>query len=65
MYVFSGQNGDKKCVKSFIFAFNFCISLLNVVFKNLGINIFEHDTIVVHIVNKKGIFSQMVARENK
>lgn len=63
--VFSGQKNDEKGVKSFIFAFKFCLSLLTEVFKNLGINIFKHHIIVVLIVNKKGIFSQKVARENK
>lgn len=62
---FQGRKIIKKGVTSFMFAFDFYIFLLNVVFKNLGINIFEHDTIVVHIVNKKGIFSQKIARENK
>lgn len=56
---------DEKGVKSFIFAFKFCLSLLTEICKNLGINIFEHDIIVVLIVKKKGIFSQKVARENK
>lgn len=36
-----------------MFAFFFCLSLLTVDFENLRINIFEYDTIVVQIVNKK------------
>lgn len=56
IYVFLGQKDNKKGVTFIMFVFDFYIFLLNVVFKNLGINIFEYDIIVVYIVNKKGIF---------
>lgn len=65
MNVFSGQKYNEKAETSFMFAFNFRLSLLTAVFKNLEINIFDHDTIIVHIVYKKGIFSRKIARENR
>lgn len=54
--VFLGLKYDKKGVKFFIFVFKFCFFLLIEICKNLGINIFEYDIIVLFIVKKKGIF---------
>lgn len=56
MNVFLGQKYNEKVEMFFMFVFNFCFFLLIVVFKNLEINIFDYDIIIVYIVYKKGIF---------